>query len=177
MVLASLFSGTGNKEKAQGCGEKLGSIVWLLSPSPSAPAILRGATRAFESPWLNWVECHAQLVSKVRRAWKEKVEIHHSTVYTELRKSPCTWFGEVCLCCSLTALPGPAWVLLKYVLRRLFLSSVLRCFPSLPHSLRLLLRFLRDLQRFKSARPPPFISDLDRLSASKPPCNDFPGFF
>ena len=43
---------------------------------------------------------------------------------TELRKSSCTWFGEVCLCCSLTALPGPAWVLLKYVLQRLFLSSV-----------------------------------------------------
>lgn len=46
-------------------------------------------------------------------------------MYTELRKSPCTWFGELCLCCSLTALPGPAWVLLKYVLQRLFLSSVL----------------------------------------------------
>ena len=44
---------------------------------------------------------------------------------TELRKSSCTWFGEVCLCCSLTALPGPAWVLLKYVLQRLFLSSVI----------------------------------------------------
>merc|ERR1739836_181368 len=43
---------------------------------------------------------------------------------TELRKSSCTWFGEVCLCCSLTPLPGPAWVLLKYVLQRLFLSSV-----------------------------------------------------
>ena len=43
---------------------------------------------------------------------------------TELRKSSCTWFGEVCLGCSITALPGPAWVLLKYVLQRLFLSSV-----------------------------------------------------
>ena len=40
---------------------------------------------------------------------------------TELRKSPCTWFGEVCLFCSLTALPGPAWILLNCVLQRLFL--------------------------------------------------------
>ena len=43
---------------------------------------------------------------------------------TELRKSSCTWFGDVCLCCSLTTLPGPAWVQLKYVLQRLFLCSV-----------------------------------------------------
>ena len=25
----------------------------------------------------------------------------------------CTWFGEISSCCSLTALPGPAWVLLS----------------------------------------------------------------
>ena len=43
--------------------------------------------------------------------------------YTELRKSPCTWFGEVYSSCSITALPSPAWVLLKYVLQRLFLIS------------------------------------------------------
>ena len=47
-----------------------------------------------------------------------------SVNYTELRKSPCTWFGEVCSCCCLPALPGLAWVLLKYVLQRLFLISV-----------------------------------------------------
>ena len=46
---------------------------------------------------------------------------------TELRKSSCTWFGAglvMFLCCSITALPGHAWVLLRYVLKRLFLSSV-----------------------------------------------------
>ena len=45
-------------------------------------------------------------------------------LYTELRKSPCTWFGELCYSCSLNALPSLAWVLLKYVLQRLFLISV-----------------------------------------------------
>ena len=42
-----------------------------------------------------------------------------------MRKSPCMWFGDICSGCFLTALPGPAWVLLKYVLQRLFLSSVI----------------------------------------------------
>ena len=34
---------------------------------------------------------------------------------TELRKSLCTWFGDVCSCCSLTALPGRAWVMLSHL--------------------------------------------------------------
>ena len=45
-------------------------------------------------------------------------------LHTELRKSLCKWFGEICSCCSLTALPGSAWVLVKFVLHRLFLSFV-----------------------------------------------------
>ena len=44
--------------------------------------------------------------------------------YTEMSKILCTWLREVCSCCSLTVLPGPAWVLLNYVLQRIFLSSV-----------------------------------------------------
>ena len=40
----------------------------------------------------------------------------------------CSRFGEVCSCCSYTALPGPAWVLLNYVLciisRPLYLQSI-----------------------------------------------------
>ena len=36
----------------------------------------------------------------------------------------CTWFGEVCCCSSLTLLPGPAWVLLSYVLHTLFAAPV-----------------------------------------------------
>ena len=27
----------------------------------------------------------------------------------------CTWFGDFCSCCCLTALPGPAWVLLSKI--------------------------------------------------------------
>ena len=30
-------------------------------------------------------------------------------------------FGEVCSCCCLPALPGPAWVLLNYVVRTILL--------------------------------------------------------
>ena len=36
-----------------------------------------------------------------------------------------TWFGEVCSCCSLTVLLGPAWVLFKYVLQTIFSGPVL----------------------------------------------------
>ena len=34
---------------------------------------------------------------------------------TEMRFILCTWFGEFCSCCSLTVLPGPAWVLLNKI--------------------------------------------------------------
>ena len=34
----------------------------------------------------------------------------------------CTWFGEFCSCCSLTALPGPAWVLLNGICKELISS-------------------------------------------------------
>ena len=44
--------------------------------------------------------------------------------YTKIHLMVRPRFGEVSSCCCLTALPGPAWVLLKYVLLRLFLSSV-----------------------------------------------------
>ena len=34
----------------------------------------------------------------------------------------CTWFGEFCSCCSLMALPGPAWVLLNWICKELISS-------------------------------------------------------
>ena len=34
----------------------------------------------------------------------------------------CTWFGEFCSCCSLTALPGLAWVLLNKICKELISS-------------------------------------------------------
>ena len=34
---------------------------------------------------------------------------------TEMRFILCTWFCEFCFCCSLTALPGLAWVLLSKI--------------------------------------------------------------
>ena len=45
-------------------------------------------------------------------------------ICTEQRKILCTWLREDCSCCSLTVLPCRAWVLLNYVLQRIFLSSV-----------------------------------------------------
>ena len=36
----------------------------------------------------------------------------------------CTRFGEVCSCCSLNLLPGPAWVLLQCVLQTIFSGPV-----------------------------------------------------
>ena len=42
----------------------------------------------------------------------------------------CTWFGEFCSCCSLNALPGPAWVLLNWICKEL-ISSLYSLAPSL----------------------------------------------
>ena len=53
---------------------------------------------------------------------------------TEMRFIPCTWFGEFCSCCSLTALPGPAWVLLNKICKEL-ISSLYTCSCSLAVSL------------------------------------------
>ena len=47
-----------------------------------------------------------------------------------MSKILCTWLREVCSCCSLTVLPGPAWVLLNNVLQRILLISVKP--PSIP---------------------------------------------
>ena len=33
-------------------------------------------------------------------------------------------FGEICSCCCIPALPGPAWVLLNYVLHAILCTSV-----------------------------------------------------
>ena len=45
---------------------------------------------------------------------------------TEMRFIICTWFGEFCSCCSLTALPGAAWVLLNWICKELISSLYLR---------------------------------------------------
>ena len=50
--------------------------------------------------------------------------LHFNSNNTELKKFLCTWFGEVCYSCSLTVLPGSAWVVLIYVLQRNFFTSV-----------------------------------------------------
>ena len=44
---------------------------------------------------------------------------------TEMRFILCTWFGEFCSCCSLTPLPGPAWVLLNWICKELISSLFL----------------------------------------------------
>ena len=41
---------------------------------------------------------------------------------TEMRFILCSWFGEFCSCCSLTDLPGPAWVLLNWICKELISS-------------------------------------------------------
>ena len=41
---------------------------------------------------------------------------------TEAPEMACTWFGEFCSCCSLTALPGPTWVLLNKICKELISS-------------------------------------------------------
>ena len=46
-------------------------------------------------------------------------------ICTEMRFILCTWFGEFCSCCYLTALPGPAWVLLIWICKEL-ISSLYR---------------------------------------------------
>ena len=34
------------------------------------------------------------------------------------------WFGEICVCSCLTVVPGPAWVLLNYLLQTFFFSTL-----------------------------------------------------
>ena len=41
---------------------------------------------------------------------------------TEMRFILCTWFSEFCPCSSLTALPGPVWVLLNWTCKELISS-------------------------------------------------------
>ena len=48
--------------------------------------------------------------------------IAKANISTEMRSILCTWFGEFCSCCSLTALPGPAWVLLNWICKQLISS-------------------------------------------------------
>ena len=43
---------------------------------------------------------------------------------TAMKKFLCTWLGEVCYSCSLTVLPGSAWVMVNYVQQRIFFTSV-----------------------------------------------------
>ena len=44
--------------------------------------------------------------------------------HTEPEINVCTWLDEVYCCSFLTTLPGPAWVLLSYVLQTFILGSV-----------------------------------------------------
>ena len=50
----------------------------------------------------------------------------HPRSSTEMRFILCTWFVEFCSCCSLTALPGPAWVLLNWICKELISSLYTR---------------------------------------------------
>ena len=54
------------------------------------------------------------------------IEVAHLELLlsTEPEKMACTWFGEIPSCCSLTALLGPVWVLLNYVLQTIFSGPV-----------------------------------------------------
>ena len=49
--------------------------------------------------------------------------------YTKIYFIMCSRFGEVCSWCISALLPGPAWVLLNYVLRRIIKPLYLRLFP------------------------------------------------
>ena len=68
------------------------------------------------------------------RPWKGNVfymatEDNVLHVCTERRFILCKWFGEFCSCCSLTALLGPAWVLLNWICKELI--SSLYCFKNI----------------------------------------------
>ena len=57
---------------------------------------------------------------------------------TEIGKKACMWLREICSCSCLTALPGPAWVLLSKIYKLLadLCTQLLYCFPCLPVGLR-----------------------------------------
>ena len=54
-----------------------------------------------------------------------QAEGFYSHMHTEISNKACAWFREVCSCCSLTALPGPAWVLFSGICKP-FLRSLYR---------------------------------------------------
>ena len=84
--------------------------------------------------------------ARTKAVRKAHVLIHLDTC-TGVKKFLCTWFGEVCYSCSLTVLPGSAWVVLIYVLQRNFFTSVQGSLPFVCWVLRGLVLLNHVLQR------------------------------
>ena len=64
-----------------------------------------------------------------RQLGQDKTGWMGKTTTTELHLMVRSRFGEFYSCCCLHALPGPAWVLLKYVLHTILCTSVLAYGP------------------------------------------------
>ena len=56
-----------------------------------------------------------------------EIDFFFEQINTEMRFILWTWFREFCSCCSLTALPGPAWVLLNWICKELISSLYISC--------------------------------------------------
>ena len=63
----------------------------------------------------------------------------------------CTWFSEFCSCCSLTALPGPAWVLHNWICKELISSLYLFT----QHAVSGRAHYVIWLRWYAEAPPPP----------------------
>ena len=75
-----------------------------------------------------WIKPHKSISNlpfiSIRRLWvtiRRCIRFGHNN--TEMRFVLCTWFGEFCSCCSLTALPGPTRVLINWISQE-FISSL-----------------------------------------------------
>ena len=87
---------------------------------------------------------------------------------TEMRFILCTWFGEFCSCCSLTALPGFAWVLLNWICKELISSlyiylifndsliTLFMCTLLLTPS-QILVHITKPWKTFRNVQPPNYI--------------------
>ena len=99
-------------------------LALLTQFFPSLPeAICTGISSEIRTKLRDWA------VGKAQASCYSQAALSSNDSKTE--KMACTWFGEVCSCCSQTSLPGPAWVVLitfcKQFFRALYFKFLIYC--------------------------------------------------
>ena len=97
--------------------------MWGINDRPCKQCYLWAHTGAYLHPPTQPI---TQAIDWVRIGLVRKLQRGKEGVCTEVHLMVRSRFGENCSCCCLRALPGPAWVLLNYVLHTILSTSVLQ---------------------------------------------------